>query len=440
MNQSYSTISTTSKSKSVHSLVRYNYLPRLIGFFVFGAVLASFFIENRNPFTWIGIISYSLLWPHIAYYIGAKGGKSKDLELVNFNIEAFLGGVWIVLVSFSPWPSFAIIIAGVLNSVVVGGFRLLARTLTVFGVGILFAGLIGGFRFEPQVGLLTIFCSFSFVLVYVVLASYSSFTSSKLLRESKKELKKAHEKLNAKYEITQQDLIEREKVEKELLKANEELKKFAYVVSHDLKSPLRGMSSLVHFIEQEPEDVLSEDSKKHFNLLKERINRLYNLINGILEFNKIGDGSKEMQDLNLKDIFSQVTKNLLIPAAFRLNIQPDLPTIRFNEAHLVEIYSNLISNSIRYNDKTKGTIELGYKDAGQFHELCIKDDGMGIPTKHHYRVFEMFQRLHSGDQIEGSGMGLSIVKKILDNYGGRIWIVKETSDGTEIKFRIPKDL
>lgn len=318
-----------SKDKKIHPLVRFNYLPRLVGFLMFGAILTSIFFESRNAFIWLGIVFTSLLWPHLAYFIGTRHGDPRKAELFNYLIEAINGGIWIVSVSFSPWPSAAIIFSGVLNSLVIGGFKLLLKNLLGFGISLTLTGFLLGFHFEPDASLPTVFFSFLFILIYVVLASYSSFKSSQLLRESKKELRA--------------DLIQRQKVEKELLKANDELQRFAYVVSHDLKAPLRGMSSLVHFIEQDTEDIISESTSNNISLLRKRLKRLEKLIDGILKYSRAEKNTDDIEVLDVNNIIREVINDLDIPSTYEIKIETEFPQIKFNEVRLTEIYSNLIT-------------------------------------------------------------------------------------------------
>ena len=207
---------------------------------------------------------------------------------------------------------------------------------------------------------------------------------------------------------------------KELARSNKELETFAYVASHDLKSPLRGIAQLSTWIDEDIQSLEFEAVSDHTVLLRNRIQRMEKLLDDLLIFYRAGkaDGSLAKLDIQqmVKDIF-EIQNN---KPGLRLTIKNDLPTITTLTTPLEQVMRNLLSNAVKHHDRPEGTIEISSRDAGDFIEFSVCDDGPGIPEKFHQRIFGMFQTLRPRDELEGSGMGLALIKKIIENYGGQI--------------------
>lgn len=230
-----------------------------------------------------------------------------------------------------------------------------------------------------------------------------------------------------------------EKSNNQLRQINNELQDFAHILSHDLKSPLRGISSLVHFIEEDINNNNMEDLATHIETIKGRVNRMEKLIEGIMDFTKIGmlDSKNELIDLN--DLVNAIFKETITDENIVLNIKTKLPIIFNIRVLFVQLFSNLISNSIKYNDKKQGLILVGYKELKGFHKFSIKDNGPGIEKKYHKKIFQAFQTLNSKDVIESTGLGLSIVKKIMTSLEGSIWVKSKMNEGTTFHLKFPKN-
>ena len=225
----------------------------------------------------------------------------------------------------------------------------------------------------------------------------------------------------------------------ELKRANLELNQFAYVVSHDLKAPLRGISTLASFIEEDLEEDWTSESKKditqNIGMLKGRITRMGNLINGILEYSRIGriEGKKEL--LDLKKILPETIQLIAPPSNFSIKLPSYLPSLNASKIALQQVFQNLLSNAIKYNDKSKGQIEIESNDLVGFFQFKIKDNGPGIPVQYHQKIFQIFQTLQPRDQVESTGIGLSIVEKIIKEQGnGKIWVEPTRGEGTTFVF------
>jgi PAS domain S-box-containing protein len=239
---------------------------------------------------------------------------------------------------------------------------------------------------------------------------------------------------NKKAEATRNQLLE------QLANANQELKDFAYIVSHDLKAPLRGIKTLVDWITADSGDKLSEENKEQMNLLTNRVNRMHNLIDGILQYSRIGRVEGEATQVNLSEAVPEVIDMLAPPANITITIENELPTIVFEPTRIRQVFQNLISNAVKYMDKPKGLIKVGCIDEDKFWKFYVADNGPGIEEKHFEKIFQMFQTLAPRDEFESTGVGLTVTKKIVELYKGKIWLESKVSEGTTFFFTLPKQI
>ncbi|GAK54955.1 multi-sensor signal transduction histidine kinase [Candidatus Vecturithrix granuli] len=224
----------------------------------------------------------------------------------------------------------------------------------------------------------------------------------------------------------------------ELETANQELQNFAYVVSHDLKAPLRGIAQITHWLVEDYASAFDEQGQQYIELLLKRVKRMDNLIDGVLEYSRVGRvvGNAEHIDLNL--MLQEVLEILSPPPAIRIALQPGFPVIVADKVRILQVFQNLIGNAIQYMDKPRGEITVEWLDAGVFWQFSVSDNGPGIDPKYHDRVFQIFQTLKPHDDQESTGVGLSIVKKIIELHGGKIWVESEVGNGSTFWFSLPK--
>lgn len=224
------------------------------------------------------------------------------------------------------------------------------------------------------------------------------------------------------------------KISQLLVKRNQELERFAYVVSHDLKAPLRAIANLSQWLEEDLEENLTEETRHNLRLLQGRVYRLKTMIEGLLDYSRIGLSSLPEETVNLTELIKEIIASLAVPPDFTIEVKSPLPTLVTKRLLLSQVFSNLISNAIKHHHDHQGYIEIQAIDRGNYYEFSVKDDGPGIAPEYQEKIFEIFRVLNSRDQKENTGIGLSIVKKIIDNQGGRIWVESQAGEGATFYF------
>jgi PAS domain S-box-containing protein len=226
---------------------------------------------------------------------------------------------------------------------------------------------------------------------------------------------------------------------RKLEEANEELDHFAYVASHDLKAPLRGIDNIASWIEEDLGDTLTPDIKSKIDLMRGRISRLETLLKDILAFSRAGRQLSQPEIVDSGKLVDEVIGWIQVPETFTINKTSDFPELFSVRTVLEHIFLNLISNAVKHHDMEDGNIQLSCEDKDFHYDFAVKDDGPGIPPQFHDRVFQIFKTLQSRDEVEGSGIGLSIVKKMVLSIGGEIWIESQAEErGTAFHFTVPK--
>lgn len=224
----------------------------------------------------------------------------------------------------------------------------------------------------------------------------------------------------------------------ELTKKNKELDQFAYVVSHDLKAPLRGIDNIITWIEEDHDKDLSGEIRKSIEMVKGRTRRLENMINGLLDYARIGKTTKGVEAVNINLLLKELAE-LLVPENFIVSIDSAMPVLNTDKLQISQVFSNLISNAVKYNNKVPGRISVYARDLGSAYEFSVQDNGIGIQAEYFDKIFTIFQTLQERDAFESTGVGLAIVKKIVDDQKGTITVESEPGKGTVFRFTWPKE-
>jgi signal transduction histidine kinase len=237
-------------------------------------------------------------------------------------------------------------------------------------------------------------------------------------------------------EARARDLAERRQREAE--RVSRELDQFAYAASHDLKAPLRGIASLAHWLEEDLGDALSESARKQLGMMQGRVVRLEEIIEGMLRYAHAGRVGTTVEPVDVAALLVEVVGQLKPPPTAKIRVAPGMPTVTTERAPLLQVFSALIGNALKYAGKPDPHIDIRYSDDGPYWRFSVRDDGPGIDPQFHERVFGIFQTLHPRDKVESTGIGLAMVRKIVESRGGHAWVESKPGRGATFRFTWPK--
>ncbi len=234
------------------------------------------------------------------------------------------------------------------------------------------------------------------------------------------------------------DITERIRMEEALSRVNAELQQFAYVASHDLKAPLRAVSNLTTWLEEDLGPQVSGEIRRHLQLMRDRIKRMDALIEGLLDYSRAGGMTREVERIDTGQMVKEVLDAHPIPERLQVSVSGDMPLLVTDRVKLQQVFANLISNAIKYHDRDDGHVWISARPMeGNYHEFTVADDGPGIPAEYHDRIFKMLQRGPTAEGREGTGMGLAVVKKLVEGVGGRISLESSPGEGASFRFTWP---
>ena len=228
---------------------------------------------------------------------------------------------------------------------------------------------------------------------------------------------------------------------KKLKISNDELEQFAYIASHDLKAPLRGINNLADFIMEDMNEKIDKNTQRNFALMKSRIQRMEKLLSDLLQYSRAGRDKYSVSLIKINFFLATIIELLAPPDRFEITVSCDADDFYTAEAPLLQVLLNIIGNGIKHHDKKEGIIKIDVTEDTDFIKFLITDDGPGIPKKFHKKIFKMFQTLKPRDEVEGSGMGLAVVEKTISLLGGSITIhTNEDQRGTSFTILWPKNI
>lgn len=243
-------------------------------------------------------------------------------------------------------------------------------------------------------------------------------------------------------DITQEkeEEFERKEVLAELEEVNDELKRFAYIVSHDLKAPLRAIGSLADWLEADYKDILDDQGGEIVGLINGRVRRMHNLIEGVLAYSRVSRDEENKSLIETRKLIDQVIYSLAPPEHIKIEVEEPVVDMYFERTRLEQLFQNLISNSITFMDKEEGLIQVGCKELKDSIMIYVTDNGPGIEEAYYHKIFQIFQTLQARDSFETMGIGLAIVKKIVDRYGGEIGLRSKKNEGCSFHMKFPKSV
>ena len=223
----------------------------------------------------------------------------------------------------------------------------------------------------------------------------------------------------------------------ELERSNRELDQFAYVASHDLKAPLRGIANLSTWLEEDLSGALTGEAREHMRLLRGRVQRMERLIDGILEYSRAGRLHAQPESVDVGALLAETVEFLAPPDRSVIRVAPGFPTLATERVPLQQVFMNLIANAVKHARRPDALVDVSARQGDHGWEFVVADNGPGIAPEHHERVFGIFQTLEARDRVEGTGIGLSVVKKLVETRGGRVWIDSVPGAGAAFHFTWP---
>lgn len=236
------------------------------------------------------------------------------------------------------------------------------------------------------------------------------------------------------------DISDQKNAEKALAHSNEELQQFAYVASHDLQEPLRMVISYLSLLERRYRGQLDEQANDYIDFAVSGGKRMKALIDDLLEYSRVNTQLRPIVPVDMNEITAKTLKNLELPIEESRAeiIVADLPIVSGDQQQLGQVLQNLISNALKFRGEDTPSIRIDCSQDGEMWVFSVKDNGIGLNMEYAGRIFHMFQRLHSNEQYEGTGVGLAIVKKIVERHGGKVWLESEVGKGATFFFSIPR--
>ena len=239
-------------------------------------------------------------------------------------------------------------------------------------------------------------------------------------------------------ETLRRSLASLQRITRALERNNRDLDQFAYVASHDLKAPLRGIANLSQWIEEEIGTGINDQAKEYLTLLRGRIHRMEGLIEGILSYSRAGRAKTGAEDVNVAELLEDIIELASPAEGAEVKVVGDMPTLHTERLPLQQVFLNLITNGLKYAGGEAARITISGTDAGDFYQFSVADNGPGIAPEFHEKIWGIFQTLNPRDKVEGTGIGLALVRKIVDNKGGRAWVESEPGSGATFHFTWPR--
>jgi len=246
---------------------------------------------------------------------------------------------------------------------------------------------------------------------------------------NRKKAENGLEALNKDLESTVQQLTE----------ANRQLQEFAYIAAHELKTPLRAVGTLASMMAEDYHDRLDEEGRKNLDILVGRARRMSDFIDGLVVYSKLGRAVEKKQEVNLNDILKEVIAQLPVAQKnIQVSIPDQLPFVIGEKTHITQVFQELLDNAVKYMDKPKGQVDIGCVEENGFWRFSVADNGQGIEERYFGKIFKIFQILSTRDDHESIGIGLAVVKKIVELYGGSVWVQSKVGNGSTFFFTLPK--
>jgi len=418
-----------------HRLVRIYYHVRT-GAFAALCVAIGMHMWGRGYGTiaWISLVLQFLIYPHLVYWWASAARNSLAAELSNLKLDCLLVGIWAAALGFPIWIAFALFLGTTLNNAINGGARSAMAAVLAFASGALAWGLVAGFHFSPDTSApVTALCVLG-LSAYVVGLGAITFVQNRKLQNTRNALQQSEEK----FRILNEDLDQRVKERtEELEQANKEIGSFSYSISHDLRAPVRALIAFSEILLSEHRRELNPQGAHLLGRIAQNARRMGNMVDDLLRLSRVGRGGLNLQRVDLDSVVMEVVAAHSGEYRKTAVVAAPLPAANCDRGLILQAFDNLIGNAFKYSFYAAfPRVEIGAEQRATETVYFVRDNGTGFDMQYADKLFGIFQRLHSESEFPGTGVGLVIVKRIIERHGGRIWAEAKPNEGATFYFTL----
>jgi len=426
-----SEVSSERPGRHVHPLVYFDYRLRVVADLVAATAIASILYERRaGGIAWAAFVANGVLWPHVAFLIARRAQDSKRAELRNVLLDGLAAACWMVYVGFTPLPTTMLMCTLAMAFLSTGGLRFTLVGMAVVAAGIIVAGALLGFRFEPDVSLLTTALSGFGLLLFMGAAGLASNRQVRHIIQGNRTIEAQKREIEAKTAA--------------LEAASRHKSEFLANMSHELRTPLNAVLGFSEVLLERMFGDVNAKQEEYLTDIAASGRHLLSLVNDILDLSKIEAGRMELE-LAEFDLRQTIDDGLMLVReradrrgiALEQTVDGRLAFIRADERKIKQVLLNLLSNALKFTP-SGGRIEVRAGVVDGTAEVSVTDTGVGIAPEDQAAVFEEFRQVGSAEKkAEGTGLGLALSRKFVELHGGRIWVTSQPGVGSTFAFTLP---
>jgi signal transduction histidine kinase len=434
---------------AAHPILRIDFVTRVVTFPGFLLVMMlHLYPAWPGPAVAIPLLLYTLVWPHVAYFIARRSQAQKSTELRNLMIDALMMGAWLPVLHFSIWPCTAVIVGLVGGLLSVGGPSHAVRGVVVMLVGVLLSGSVFGFHLQPDASLSVALVTSVMLFGYMLTFAYLSYAQAKRVVHGMQQIRQQNAEIVEKSLLLEQRGMELNEAKEAAEAANHTKSQFLANMSHELRTPLNAIIGYSEMLAEEATDIGRDDFIQDLERIRGSGKHLLSLINEILDLSKIEAGKMDLflENFELKAMLKGVVDSLAPVVAangnrVELQVPRDAVKLHTDQTKLRQILFNLLSNACKFTENGVITVRVEVDAAGDEVVLSVHDSGIGMTPEQLARLFQPFTQADASTtrKYGGTGLGLTISKHFARMMGGDIAVTSRLEEGSIFTVRLPVD-